>query len=234
MNLNYSPLERIKRLKPVYRIPYIVMNAHNKCVLDLGCYDETALFKKETKNWLHKAIFEVAGVVLGIDNSLKIPQEGILTSNKSRIVQADVCDIDKSILAEYEFDLIVAGELIEHLPHVLDFFRQIKENFSGKQFICSTPNAISLSNILMGFFGRESTHKDHLQMYPCKALNTLCLKVGFVEWEIIPYHVYFTEMICKTKGIRKIFIQFMEKSINLFENIFPLLSGGLILDVKKI
>ena len=87
---------------------------------------------------------------------------------------------------------------------------------------------------MLSFLKRESCHKDHIQVYTFKTINTLCLLSGFGEWEIIPYHIYFTEMILESKGIKKMIIKFAEKMVNLVELIFPLASGGLILNVKKI
>ena len=234
MDLKYEPLERIRIRKPVYRIPFIVDNCYEKNVLDLGCYDETALLKRGTKHWLHEEISNVARYVLGIDNSPKIPPEGISTNKKSRIIRADIFELDKDYLGSYDFDLIIAGELIEHLPNVLDFFVRLKSGFHGKQLICSTPNATSLSNALLAILNRESAHRDHLGVYSYKTLNTLCLRAGFAEWEILPYHVYFAEMILESSGARRIAIQIAQTLINICEALFPLLSGGLILNVKKI
>lgn len=234
MNLNYQVFEKIKIKQPVDRINYIVEKVKNKHVLDLGSYDETALFKSGTKHSLYSEISKVAASLLGVDSSAKILGPEIIIDDKSRIIKGDVQKINKELFENADFDIIVAGELIEHLPNVLDFFGKIKQLFSGKEFICTTPNAISFSNVLLGFLKRESAHCDHLQIYSYKILNTLCIKCGFVKWEIIPYHVYYTEMIFKAKGYRKIILQCFEKIVNIFEDIFPLFSGGLILDVKQI
>lgn len=234
MKLNYEPFEHLGIRKPVDRISFIVANCLGKTVLDMGCYDETALSKRNTNQWLHKEISTVAKSILGIDNSSRISHEGISINENSRIVRGDVLALSPDQLGAYSFDLIVAGELIEHLPNVLDFFVGLRNTFQGKQLICSTPNATALSNVILGTLGRESAHRDHLQIYSFKTLNTLCLRAGFAEWEIIPYHVYFTEMILKTSGIKKITVQCSEAVINMCERFFPLLSGGLILNVKKI
>jgi hypothetical protein len=234
MKLNYEPLEKIRVKMPGNRVSLIVAHCHDKIVLDLGCYDETALSKRNTKQWLHQEIASVARFVLGIDNSPKIPSEGIRVNEKSKIIRGDALNLDHAQLGLYDFDLIVAGELIEHLPNTIDFFVKLKSVFHGKQLICSTPNATSLSNVLLGVLNRESAHHDHLQVYSYKTLNTLCLRAGFAEWEIIPYHVYFTEMILMSSGVKRIGIQGIEQLINVCEKLFPLLSGGLILNVARI
>jgi len=230
--LKYIPLEKILIGKPVSRISYITSKCIDKNVLDLGCYDETALVKKNSGTWLHEEIVKVAKYVYGIDNSKSLLENNVSISSNSKIEYGDVTDL--KILGDFNPDIIVAGELIEHLPNVLNFFKNIKMMYSGKKLICSTPNASSYTNSKLSLLKRESCHKDHLQIYSYKIINTLCLLSGFEEWEIIPYHIYYTEMIMGTTGINKSVTIFAEKIINIIEKIFPLSSGGLILHVKKI
>jgi len=233
-DLKYESLEKITLKAPVGRIAYIKDQAKGRRVLDLGCYDETALYKVGTGGWLHQELSETADYVIGIDNSARIPQEGIRIGEKGAILKGDICNIDDGILKKYDFDLIVAGEVIEHLPNALDFFKDIKLKFAGKEFIASTPNALSMGNFLAGIIKREATDRNHLQAYTYKILNTLCSRSGFADWEIIPYHIYFTDMITKAKGARKGLMRAAESCTKCLESIFPLLSGGLILHVKKI
>lgn len=230
--LKYIPLEKIYIGKPVQRIDFIASSCKEKYVLDLGCYDETALAKKNTGTWLHEEIAKVAKFVYGIDNANPLIENEISTGTNSKIVYGDVNEIKK--LADFNPDIIVAGELIEHLPNVLNFFKNIKQFYGGKELICSTPNAASYTNSKLSLIKRESCHKDHLQIYSFKTLNTLCLLTGFDDWEIIPYHVYFTEMILGSAGLKRIIVKSVEKIINVLERIFPLASGGLILYIRKI
>ncbi|MCX6164085.1 MAG: methyltransferase domain-containing protein, partial [Ignavibacteriae bacterium] len=195
-------------------------------------YDETALVKINSGKWLHEEIVKVAKYVYVIDNSKSLLEKNVSISTNSKIVFGNVTDL--IIKDDFNPDIIVAGELIEHLPDVLNFFKNVKKLFNGKKLICTTPNATSYTNSMLSFLKRESCHKDHLQVYTYKTINTLCLLSGFEEWEIIPYHIYFTEMILEAKGINKMIIKFAEKIVNFVEIIFPLASGGLILNVKKI
>jgi 2-polyprenyl-3-methyl-5-hydroxy-6-metoxy-1,4-benzoquinol methylase len=230
--LEYTPLEKIKIKRTVKRIDYVASNCACKNVLDLGCYDETALLKRNTGMWLHEQIAEVAKYVYGIDNSKSLLDKHVSTSRNSKIVYGDVTDL--KMLDDFCPDIIIAGELVEHLPCALDFLKRIKSLYSGKQLICTTVNATSFTNSALSLLKRESCHKDHLQIYSYKTFNTLCLLAGFEDWEILTYHVCFTEMILKSKGIKKIIVKIAEKFFNFAEKIFPLASGGLILNVKKI
>jgi SAM-dependent methyltransferase len=227
-NLVYQPTEYIPIQKPVPRVDYIVDACRHKRVLDLGCWDETALSKIETPFWLHSRIGAVASKVIGLDNSTSIPAEGINFIN-STIYKGDITD--ESVISGYDIDVIVAGEFIEHLPNTLDLFKKLKSIYPGKRLLCTTPNATNLSNLILGVFSRESTHHDHLSIYSFKTLATLSKHATFSEYKIIPYFVKYTEMILRYKGIKRYLVQFAEKLINLGEFFTPMLSGGYILDV---
>ncbi|MEI6265721.1 MAG: methyltransferase domain-containing protein [Sphingobacteriia bacterium] len=229
--LQYTPTERIQVPSPVTRIKYITEACTNKTVLDLGCYDETALIKNNTETYLFAAIDAVAKNHIGIDNSSLLPEEGIRFTPTSRIIKGDIRSLKETNINPAEIEILIAGELIEHIPNTLDFFKLIKSEFANKKIICSTPNTTSLSNIILALFKRESCHIDHYQVYSYKTLNTLCRTAGFSNWKIIPYHVKYTEMILRSKGIKKIIVQGCEKIINLLEYIFPLTGGGFIIDI---
>lgn len=164
-SLKYQPLERIAVKKPVHRVPWIARQVVNKNVLDLGAFDETALMKRGTGAWLHDALATTAKLVVGLDDSPSLPEQGVRTSPRSQIFRGDIMDLDKLHISE-SFDVIIAGEIIEHLVQPLHFLRSLTSNpkFSGTRLILSTPNATSCHNILMAIANRESQHRDHLHI----------------------------------------------------------------------
>ena len=234
LNLSYTPLERLELPRPTDRVAWIAERCRSKAVLDLGCFDETALVKEGTQHWLHGRIAQVARSVTGIDSSPKLPREGVVTGPLSRIIRGDVNALDEEMLRSVDVDVIVIGELIEHLPDTVHFLRQLKELFPGRELIATTPNATSLANVLLGVLWRESTHEDHLQIYSYKTLHTHCLRAGFKAWTIIPYHVCFTEMILRSHGMKRFLVRAIERLVNAVEYCLPMLSGGLILHVTEL
>ncbi len=232
IELNYTPTEKLVVKRPVERVKYITNICINKNVLDLGCFDETALIKENSTNYLFQQISDVSALHIGVDNSKLLPPEGITYSENVKILHGDIYDLNKMGLEQYNFDVIVAGELIEHLPNTLEFFLNLKRDFSGKRIICSTPNATSFANMALALFKRESCHVDHYQVYSYKTLNTLCRTAKFKSWQIIPYHVKFTEMIMAASGVKKQLVKFAEKTINGAEYLFPLTGGGYIIDIE--
>lgn len=90
--LSYETLERITIGGPVDRLEFIAESCRGKKVLDLGCLDETALVKRDTKHWLHGRLSEVAAKVTGIDSSDKVPDGGLITGPTSKIYRGDATD----------------------------------------------------------------------------------------------------------------------------------------------
>lgn len=232
--LSYTALEKIHVQKPVDRIEYLCQKATNKYILDLGALDETAYTCKEgTRYWLHQQLAETAFFVRGIDNSVLLENKPLRPFSNSVIQKGDVFNLDEVIEEHGRPDLIVAGELIEHLPNSLQFLQYLKriKTLQGVQFIFTTPNACCLHNFIIGLCNRESTHQDHLTILSYKTLNTLCHKADFQSWECIPYHMKFPEMISKTTGFQRWSTIIFEKTVNYGERLFPILSGGWIVNV---
>src|ERR1051325_9348778 len=129
-------------------------------------------------------------------------------------------------------DVIVAGELIEHLENPLEFLRGLggMPPLSGKRLLFSTPNATAAHNCIIALSKRESTHHDHLCILSFKTLNTLLSRAGYKNWVITPYYSAFDEMKQRNRGGRRKLVGFGQAGINAVEFMFPLLSFGFVVD----
>ena len=234
--LNYTPLERLKVARPVDRIEFIARACEGFRVLDLGAMDETAWAAKRGRGtWLHEEIGGSARAVDGIDHSALVPAEGLRTGPNSSIRRGDITDPDLLVAAlAHAPDVVVIGELIEHLENPLQFLKRLAaiEKLAGRTLILSTPNATALHNVVVGLARRESTHQDHLCIFSYKTLATLCRRAGFCEWEIIPYYARFTEMQERHSGVPRLAVRATQRLVNLFEWLFPLLSFGYIVRIR--
>jgi hypothetical protein len=234
--LSYTPLERLTVGRPVDRIGFIARACAGCRVLDLGAMDETAWQAKRGRGtWLHEEIGRNALRVDGIDNSALVPAEGLRTGPNAIIMRGDISDPERTVAAlEESPDVVVAGELIEHLEDPLQFLKRFVgiERLSGKTLILTTPNATALHNFLIALTRRESTHPDHLCILSYKTLNTLCMRAGFSQWEIIPYFSRFTEMQERHSGLSRFAVRAAESVVNFVEWVFPLVSFGYILRIR--
>lgn len=230
--LTYDTLERLSVGRPVDRLGYIAELCRGMRVLDVGCLDETAIEKQGTEDWLHGRISAVAERVIGIDSSANIPGDGLRTGPSSIIVRGDGIDPAVPQLHDMDVEKIVAGEFIEHIDEPLLFFRNLKQRFPGRELIVSTPNGTSLANVLLGVIRREAQHPDHVHIFTYKVLNTLCLRAGFRDYEIIPYHFYATEMKLRSRGLMRFCVAVVERAIRVAERFCPLLCFGYVVRVQ--
>jgi hypothetical protein len=192
--------------------------------------DETAYETKHGSSvWLHEALASVAAEVVGIDSSEKVPREGLPTGPRSVIYRGDVCNVAELLDARsISPEVIVAGELIEHLPNPLAFLQSLRAQSSlrNRTFLLTTPNATALHNCLIALTGRESTHPDHLTILSYKTLSTLFRRAGFSDWDLIPYYSRFAEMKERASPVSRPLISGCEKLVNVTERLFPLVSFG--------
>jgi len=228
--LRYEPLEALSVPRPVDRIEFVAAACRGRVVLDLGAMDETAYAAKRGRGtWLHEAIAATALRVIGIDNSAAIPTEGLTTAPNAEIRRGDVMALGEWLDANpCTPEIVVAGELIEHLPNPLAFLQSLAsiERLRGRTLILTTPNATAVHNVAIGLLSRESTHHDHLFILSFKTLNTLCRRAGFAQWQIVPYRSAFTEMRSRNQGLTGAIVAAGEKVVNVIEWLFPLLSFG--------
>ena len=224
---DYTPLEKLIVRRPVERIDFLRRQVEGMRVLDLGALDETAVNKIDTPFWLHSQMASVASLVLGVDMARMLPEVGLETSRNSKIIRGNVYD-SASLVEDNAIDVIVAGEIIEHLENTSLFLQNLKAEpaMQGKLLLISTPNSTSFYNFILGVFGRESCHRDHLQIYSYKTLTRLFLNANFQDWQLIPYYSMFTEMTIRHSGVKATLVRFSEKLCNSVEFLFPMLAGG--------
>jgi hypothetical protein len=234
--LQYTPLERLAVERPVDRLAFLTGICAGRRVLDLGAMDETAWqAKRGTGTWLHEEISRTALEVVGFDNSPLVPAHGLQTAANAVIRRGDVSDPAGIVAAlASRPEVIVAGELLEHLENPLQFLKSFAAcaPLAGATLVLTTPNSTALHNVLIGLVRRESTHHDHLCIFSYKTLATLCTRAGFTRWRILPYLARFTEMQQRHTGAARFAVRTAERAINLLEWLFPLLSFGYIVRIE--
>lgn len=234
-NLQYSALERIRVTRPTDRLAYLERCAEGKLVFDLGALDETAYQAKQTtRHWLHARLCRTANSVVGIDNSSLVPDEGLATASNGRIVRENIFDL-QPIIDKYGIpDLIVAGELIEHLPDTSSLLASLKATraLNGVELVVTTPNACCWHNTLVGLASRESMHKDHLQIYSYKTLRTLFERADLQIDELLPYRARFPEMIEGSSSMASASARIFQALVNGLETVSPILSAGWIVRAR--
>jgi 2-polyprenyl-3-methyl-5-hydroxy-6-metoxy-1,4-benzoquinol methylase len=137
---------------------FIKKYVEGKSVLDLGCLGETTNVKFSK---LHDLIRENSKSCLGVDFHEKRIEN--LQKKGFNIVCDDVMSLDKVKIMGEKFDVIVAGELIEHLENPHLFIDNLKPLLSKNGLIILiTPNIYSLRFIIRHIlFGQETPYWEN-------------------------------------------------------------------------
>jgi SAM-dependent methyltransferase len=167
-----------KRIELVQRVELIKELSAGKKVLHLGCtnwpYTEDAIAGDML---MHFELERIASEIYGFDYD----QEGIdiLAARGSKnLFQADLEKLEKVPL-DQTFDVIVAGEVIEHLNNPGLFLNGIKRFMNtDTQLIVTTINAYcGMRFFQYGLRGRgglsEPVHPDHVAYYSYSTLGLL-------------------------------------------------------------
>jgi 2-polyprenyl-3-methyl-5-hydroxy-6-metoxy-1,4-benzoquinol methylase len=173
-------VHRIPRAQLVDRSESLRRAVRGKRVIDLGFVDEGQMGAKRSRGtWLHEVVAAEARQLVGIDaDAAGVEQARTLGFDA---VQADVEDADAlAALGLEPADVVVAGELLEHLDRPGAFLEAVKPLVARDGvLILTTPNAHALTNVLGGLAGVELVNPDHVAWFSWRTLDTLLERHGW-------------------------------------------------------
>jgi 2-polyprenyl-3-methyl-5-hydroxy-6-metoxy-1,4-benzoquinol methylase len=171
-----SPLSNINF---VDRLEYISNLCHNKKVLHLGCTDSPNTQESvKSDSFLHFHLMKISKEVVGMDISIEMIDWLQSNYNLTNIQYGNI-EIYEDY-PEQEFDIIVAGEILEHLSNpgkALDCLRRVATDKT--QLIITVPNAYSLKGFLRAVTKHELIHRDHTSHYSLYTITNLLSRHGF-------------------------------------------------------
>lgn len=167
-----------KKIELVQRVDFIKKICAGQKVLHLGCTDYPYT-KEAVKNnmLLHFELEKVASTLHGFD----FDQKGIDTLTElggKNLFRADLEKLEEVNLDE-TFDVIIAGEMIEHLSNPGLFLKGIQRFMNDKtKLVITTINAYSgMRYLIYGLRGKggtnEPVHQDHVAYYSYKTLSLI-------------------------------------------------------------
>ncbi len=184
------PRNTLSKTAPVRRDPWIVERCKGRKVLHVGCTDYPFTAPKFANGTLlHQEMAPVAAKLVGID--LDEPSIRFLT--EKGVPDLHVVDAaNVKVLLEqigFEPDLVVAGEVIEHLNEPQAFLRGLRSAMSERaSLIVSIPNAFHYLGIINILLGREKVHPDHVAYYSVGTITETLRRAGFRVVDIQPYN----------------------------------------------
>lgn len=198
VNNKYELASRIKEAEPVMKETYIVNKCRNKMVLDLGCIRHNAEYALKDPAWLHAKIKEVAAKVTGVDYLLEEIEK--LKKHGYDIIFADVT---QPMEIKEKYDVIVAGDLIEHLLNVEGFFVNCRNLLkSNGMLIITTPNPFYSDEFhYVSFKNNYLVNPEHTCWIDPQCLSQLSKRMGFdiTELYFIKHSWELKNLICETK-----------------------------------
>ena len=174
-----------------HKIRFVTKYCSGKSVLDIGCVQHNPENYK-SKYWLHKAIKQVASSVVGID----LYEEGVkyLKDRGWNIVVADAQAFD----LKQTFDLIVAGDIIEHLEDFHGFLTCCRNHMNNdSKLLISTPNPWYWKKTLQVILGGKviTVNPEHTCWFDPTTLRQLVRRHGFDIGEIVFGSTYLRDRI---------------------------------------
>ncbi len=166
-----SWLKKISKADTIDKFSSIVDFCQGKRVLDVGCIGQDKSFESEA--WLHGRIKKVASRLVGSD----INEDGINMLNDEGY---EIYTPEKLSALNEKFDLIVMGDVIEHVNDpgaFLSFYAQFL-NTDGKMIIC-TPNAFGVRYFIQVLtYGKPGTNEEHTVFFDPMVSLELFSRIG--------------------------------------------------------
>ena len=166
----------------------LVGAVQSRSVLHLGAVGETLsptqLKARNISSSVHAVLTEASADCVGVDYDATavelITQSGLFTN----IIAADVYQLDRGQIALSHIDLVVAGDIIEHLGNpglALERLRAITE--PATELVITVPNALGIGLFLRYLRGRAVDGADHRLSFNKYTLTNLLVQAGWEPYE---------------------------------------------------
>jgi hypothetical protein len=168
------------------RLKFIMKHSAQRNVTHIGCADVPYTERRiNDGRLLHKNLIDITNDIVGID----ISTEGLKILSKNYPTHKFCLPEEYNNLG-FSPDLILAGEVIEHVDNPSSFLNYINSiSSSNTRLLITTPNAYSIKGFLRAILGREYCHPDHVLHFSEMTLKNLLIKHG---WKIDIVDFYFS------------------------------------------
>jgi SAM-dependent methyltransferase len=154
---------------------FIVALCTGRAVLDIGCVDHSAQVQEALgATWLHHRIRQAAAETTGLDHA---EQEALqLNARGYNVVVGDAHTFDLG----RPFDVIVAGDVIEHLNNPGQFLERCAMHMApGSLLVLTTPNPFNLEQAVRALLQNSTVvNEDHTAWFDPEVLWELTSRHG--------------------------------------------------------
>ena len=197
---DFSQLEMVHKLPPaslVDRFDYLSDLATGRSVVHVGFVDAGCqTLNEQSGAWLHEHLARSATHLVGLDLDTAGVEDAQRRGYDAHVVDCrDVAAV--RALALPPADLVVAGEVIEHLDDPGSFFDGIHALVAPDGLlVVTTPNASGLVNTAALLGNLEVNHPDHVALYTCTTLDRMLVRHA---WHPVEHAVYLQQV--KSNGV---------------------------------
>jgi 2-polyprenyl-3-methyl-5-hydroxy-6-metoxy-1,4-benzoquinol methylase len=207
------------------RVTYIVDQCRGKRILHLGCTDwPYTEGKVKSGALLHSKIKEVAKSLAGVDAD----EAGVEYFQKNGFPETYLDNVEQfnnPAVFRQDYDVIVAGEIIEHLENPGMFLRSVQQLMKpSTEIIVTTINAYCFFRFVYYVLRQELVHPDHNYYFSPVVLRKLITRCGLEVTEFFHYPVG-----KEIRGLNPRKLIFMDDLSRWF---FPRASDGLIFKAR--
>lgn len=120
--------------------------------------------------WMHDEIVKAAKACAGVD---RVDGPGVKGFDLDDVSEQGLPETDEPV------DLIVCGEVIEHLSNPGWFLTRLRKQFAGVPVVITAPNAYASGGLKAIQTGIENVNIDHVCWYSYRTLRTLLERAGY-------------------------------------------------------
>lgn len=182
-------LHRLPRTRIADRAAYLSGVAAGRTVLHLGCADAEILDSRlASDELLHSRLCEHAASVAGLDID-ETALAALRHTGFSDLHTGSVESLgDVATLEGRVFQVLIAGELIEHLRNPGQFLDGVARFLTPDGvLVITTPNGLRIGNLIPTLVGVEVVHPNHVTCFTPATLTRLLEVSGFEVTDIRMY-----------------------------------------------
>jgi 2-polyprenyl-3-methyl-5-hydroxy-6-metoxy-1,4-benzoquinol methylase len=166
------------------RLGYLVNLCRGRRVLHLGCCDHPPLIPAKFKEgtWLHEQLTRASAECLGLDIDSEAVEFVKRETGFDNVWVADLAQAaPESVVRAPVWDLLVAGEIVEHLDNPVDFLSRVNRNLRShcREILITVPNAFSLQNFGGALRHEEKINSDHRFWFTPYTLAKILTRSGY-------------------------------------------------------
>lgn len=162
-------LQSIRQSVRTDYMQWLLQRVKGRSCLDIGAVEHDLSYT-ERPSWKHKQLKEVCTELTGVD----ILPETVNELNK-RGYDIRLCDATSDTHLGKNFDVIVIGDVIEHVSNPIDLIRFAERHLIAKgEIIVKTPNPYYIDNIKRAISNEVFVNFEHIAWHT----PTMALEIG--------------------------------------------------------